>query len=335
MQENKLTLVITETHLMADNIAQAIGANDCHDDYYLGNGYAVTWTNGMIVEDELKRSVKFVTSSIMDVRKFYAHNFSFKLRDMDDIVGYGRRAKDERRLQTIRRLWEMSETVVNAMCPDVDGEKIFLNLCNYLNLPGNIRRAWLSELSNKVIVNAIENGIWCERDKANYEEWLRREICNYFIAQCGLEIEQTNLNISVASPDEPPLDNLFILQIRAEREFGFDYGKTAKIAKSLYAKKLVSYPWLLQNCAPRYVERYIRRRLRSLRCNSKWEKLIPKNFSLLTHTFANGWGSPFDGHGIVVTGLQPINLNKDELKVFDLIVKDVVAAFVPVVHGHP
>lgn len=42
MEQKNLITVITDNHLMADTIAKAICANETHDGYYLGNGYAVT-----------------------------------------------------------------------------------------------------------------------------------------------------------------------------------------------------------------------------------------------------------------------------------------------------
>ena len=44
MTKNNLITVVTDHQFAADTIAKAIGANEKHDGYYLGNGYAVTWT---------------------------------------------------------------------------------------------------------------------------------------------------------------------------------------------------------------------------------------------------------------------------------------------------
>ena len=50
MKHKNLITVVTDHQLTADTIAKAIGANEKHDGYYLGNGYAVTWTNGRVIE---------------------------------------------------------------------------------------------------------------------------------------------------------------------------------------------------------------------------------------------------------------------------------------------
>ena len=44
MKQKNLITVVTDHQLTADTIARAIGANEKHEGYYLGNGYAVTWT---------------------------------------------------------------------------------------------------------------------------------------------------------------------------------------------------------------------------------------------------------------------------------------------------
>ena len=50
MKQKNLITVVTDHELTADTIARAIGANEKHEGYYLGNGYAVTWTNGGVID---------------------------------------------------------------------------------------------------------------------------------------------------------------------------------------------------------------------------------------------------------------------------------------------
>ena len=65
MNKNLIT-VVTAHQLTADTIATAIGANEKHDGYFLGNGYAVTWTNGGVIEAKFKPSERFILNSGMD-----------------------------------------------------------------------------------------------------------------------------------------------------------------------------------------------------------------------------------------------------------------------------
>lgn len=75
MKQKNLITVVTSHQLTADTIAKAIGANEKHDGYYLGNGYAVTWTNGTVIEATFSPTESFVLSTTMDSRLVYAHNF--------------------------------------------------------------------------------------------------------------------------------------------------------------------------------------------------------------------------------------------------------------------
>ena len=143
MKQKNLITVVTDHELTADTIARAIGANEKHEGYYLGNGYAVTWTNGGVIESIYTPDESFIMSSSMDMRLMYAHNFKFRMRNIDKLVGYKKSVQDKKQLATIKDLWKMSHTVVNAMRPAIDGELDFLNLYYYLAIPVKVRRAWL------------------------------------------------------------------------------------------------------------------------------------------------------------------------------------------------
>lgn len=341
MNNKKLTLVITDNHLMADTIAKAIGANSTYEGYYLGNGYAVTWTNGRIIEEEYKPNKAFVMSTDMDFRLFYAHNFEFKMRDIDELVGYEKSKKDAKRLETIRQLWKMSDTAVNAMQPDLDGEIQFLNLYFFLASPVPVRRAWLPILTKRAIGNAVERG---RKDIEAYEKWLGESLCNYFLLaeeaskeqevandlqEMVDELDDSDIRVEIVPSNDAPLYNIFSLAMDAGSALGFSEAKTGKIAMSLYTKKLISYPMVLQNTIPSAVCQRMKRNIRVLRFNPKWGKLIPEGFRPDTrHNFKRG-ESIFNGYGIVTTGIHPTDLNKDEWKLYNLIVRRVIEAFTP------
>ena len=104
MKHKNLITVVTDHQLTADTIAKAIGANEKHDGYYLGNGYAVTWTNGRVIEATFSPCESFVLSTTMDCRLVYAHNFKFAMRDYDNLVGYKKSEQDKKQLATIKAL---------------------------------------------------------------------------------------------------------------------------------------------------------------------------------------------------------------------------------------
>ena len=347
MKHNNLITVVADNRLMADTIAKAIGANTSLDGYYHGNGYAVTWTNGTVIEATFKPDNSFVMSTDMDARLVYAHNFDFSMRDYDRLLGYRKSEQDIRQLETIKNLWKKSDKVVNAMYPSFEGECGFLNLYFFMSMPVKVHRAWLPVLTKQAVINAITR----ERsDIEAYEEWLEECVLDH-INRCsdetedvqideqsplydedrkvtaGDEFEEDGLLISIVK--DTPLYNTCSMFIAAEMEYGFSLYKTQQIALSLYAKKLISFPLVIQNGVPASVWRYMKHNIRTLALNPKWGHLVDSSYKPSRRNNYSSGELIFDGYGIVTTGLHPTDLNRDEEKLYNLIVKRVIDAFRP------
>lgn len=362
MKQKNLTTVVTDHQITADTIAKAIGANEKHDGYYLGNGYAVTWTNGQLVEATFSPQESFVLSTTMESRLAYAHNFKFAMRDYDHLVGYKKSAEDARQLETIKTLWKMSLTVVNAMRPDITGDIDFLSLYYFIASPVDTRRAWLPVLKKKAIVHAVNHG---PQNRKEYENWLEESIYNAIVkaaegcaelkgAPTVEEIAEAEAAVDAECADVPapaagerregdnyiglitdrcPLFSLPALMIQAACELGYDHEKTILTAYRLYAKKLISYPIVMQNTVPGGVWKAMHRNMEMLRYNSKWGRSIPEGKPSKCHNFRNG-ETVYNGFGIVTTGLHPTDLSRDEEKLYNLIVKRVIDAFAPDNYGN-
>ena len=361
MKQKNLTTVVTDHQITADTIAKAIGANEKHEGYYLGNGYAVTWTNGQLVEATFLPHESFVLSTTMDSRLAYAHNFKFAMRDYDHLVGYKKSAEDARQLETIKSLWKMSQTVVNAMRPDITGDLDFLSLYYFIASPVETRRAWLPVLKKKAIVHAVNHG---PQNRKEYEKWLEESIYNAIVkaaeecaelkgaptveeiaeAEAAVDAECAGVPAPAAGErregdsyiglitDRCPLFNLPALMIQAACELGYDHEKTILTAYRLYAKKLISYPMVMQNTVPGGVWKAMLRNMEMLRYNSRWGRSIPEGKPSKCHNFRNG-ETVYNGFGIVTTGLHPTDLSRDEEKLYNLIVKRVIDAFAPDSYG--
>lgn len=357
MKHKNLITVVTAHQLTADTIAKAIGANEKHDGYYLGNGYAVTWTGGQLIEAAFSPEESFVLSTNMDCRLVYAHNFKFAMRDYDELLGYKKSEKDKKQLATIKSLWKMSRVVVNAMNPDFEGDRDFLNLYYHIASPVEVRRAWLPVLRKKAILHAVTHG---PGNRKEYEQWLSDSICNHLVkfteeslAKKGTPlVEQISTaeaasvaeSIGAAVPadgetqecdnyivrfsDKMPLFNLSSLLMEAAVTLDFDHEKTVATALRLYGKQLISYPLTMQNTIPSGIWKAMHGYLRVLRHNTKWGKGIKSIVPSKTHNFRNG-ESVYNGHGIVTTGLHPVGLERDEERLYNLIVKRVIEAFEP------
>ena len=357
MKQKNLITVVTDHQLTADTIARAIGANEKHDGYYLGNGYAVTWTNGRVIEATFSKDESFVLSTSMDCRLVYAHNFKFAMRNYDTLVGYNKSEQDAKQLATIKALWEMSSVIVNAMIPDTHGDLDFLNLYYFFAMPREVRRAWLPMLTKGAIRHGVIHG---PADRKEYETWLAETIYNHLIKvndEClPLEgapiVEEVTLkeaakiaeSVGVEPPKEgdygvgdkyvaiftehKPLYNVNALLVDAATELDFNHQQTIQTAYNLYAKKLISYPLAMQNTIPGGVWNMMRRNKEILRYNGKWGKSVSKGKPSRRHNFRMG-ESIYNGYGIVTTGLHPIDLSHDEEKLYNMIVKRVIEALTP------
>lgn len=357
MKQKNLITVVTDHQITADTIARAIGANEKHEGYYLGNGYAVTWTNGQLVEATFSPQESFVLSTTMESRLAYAHNFKFAMRNYDELVGYMKSAEDNRQLDTIKALWKMSLTVVNAMRPDITGDLDFLSLYYFIACPVETRRAWLPVLTRKAVVHAVNHG---PQNRKEYEEWLEESIYNAIAkaseesaelkgsptveeiaeAEAAVDAECAGVPAPAAGErregdnyiglitDRCPLFNLPALMIQAACELDYTHEKTILTAYRLYAKKLISYPGVLQNTVPGGVWKEMLRNMEMLRYNSRWGRSVGEGKPSKCHNFRNG-ESVYNGFGIVTTGLHPTDLSRDEEKLYNLIVKRVIDAFAP------
>ena len=207
------------------------------------------------------------------------------------------------------------------------------------SMPVTVRRAWLPRLRKPVIIRAVENGTYSP-DK--HEAWLAEELVNFFL-KANSEAAGKDLDIESAeneSADESgdvelnivkgqTLHNMVTLWMDATMELGYDFEPTFLIAHKLYAKGLISYPYLYQNGIPGNVYDSMRRDFRVLEHNPCYGRMAKEVGWLSTrNTFHNG-ETPYNGHGIVTTGLHPTDLSRDEEKLYNLIVKRVIEAFTP------
>lgn len=349
MTKKNLVTIITDNRLVADTIATAVGATKQFDNYYFGNGFAVTWTNGCIIEATFKPGEKFVLASGQDMRQMYAHHFSFAMRNYDTLLGWEKSEEDTAQLAVIRKLWCKSHTIVNAMSPCFEGEITFLNLYWYLRQPVTVLRAWLPRLRKAAILKAVKYGA---KDPVKYDKWLSEQLVNHFIEndaahtgqkegipevatdtveeyKAGDTVYVGNIGFQIVKEEEKPLYSMLTLWMDACVELGFEFEKTYSIAYTLYAKSLISFPSLYQNTVPETVAREMEKNMRVLEHNGKWGCLAKEVKTISRrHNFRSG-ETAYNGHGIVTTGLQPVGLDRDEEKLYNLIVRRVIEAFRP------
>lgn len=146
------------------------------------------------------------------------------------------------------------------------------------------------------------------------------------VSEDGRHIHDGNIHIEIV--DNPNFMNTALLVAYAQSELGFDEAKTKRVALTLYAKKLISFPLVIQNSIPFGVWKKMRHNMRMLRYNRKWGQGV-KTGRLPMHTLFRDGESVYNGFGIVTTGLHPTDLTRDEERLYNLIVRSVIGAFKP------
>lgn len=344
MTNKNLVTIVTDNRLVADTIATAVGAYEQLDRYYYGNGYAVTWTNGCIIEATFKPDESFVIASKQEMRQMYGHNFQFAMRNYDEILGRKKSKGDSAQLDTIRVLCSKSHTIVNAMDPCFDGELSFLNLYWYLRQPVKVLRAWLPRLRKAAILKAVKHGA---QDPQKYEKWLCEQLINHLItvdaeyngsrdnesesseARDEAIRKANQISIRVVSNEAKPLYSMVTLWMDSCTELGFEFEKTYSLAYNLYAKSLISFPSLYQNGVPESVVREMETNMKVLAHNPVWGKAANEVTAISRRNIFRDGETAYNGHGIVTTGLHPVRLSRDEERLYNLIARRVIEAFKP------
>ena len=131
-----------------------------------------------------------------------------------------------------------------------------------------------------------------------------------------------------AKEGNPRMYDLTSLQVDANKKYGNSAEDTLKHIQNLYEKKFVTYPRVDTTYLSEDLHPKVEGILRDLTHYSDLtalilEKPIPKTKTIFDDKKVT------DHHAIIPTGVQPGNLNQDEKRIYDLIVRRFIAAFYP------
>ncbi len=314
-------LIITESRTVAKSIAQALDANVLHKGYFGKGTVAVTWTGGGIIASRPKSKFQFTVSSDMTADEVFAANFDFFVRK--DGKGKGNRRaseKDEAQIGVIQRLWRNAATVVNAMKPSAPGEVIFTSLSNYIGIDRPVVRMWLTSITRKEILASLENG---GNAPENYAGFHDDAIAEHTIGARPIEPDYAGMELSQG------LWSMADLKTVALKLWGWAPAKTAGAAYALYNKGLISYPsdnkaMLPLSLASTFVGAFV---------NLRHHPVLGKKASSATVTgnetfWADNTGAD-DLHAVVITGLFPVDLSREEEMLYIVIADHILDIFNP------
>ena len=148
--------IIAEKPSVAREIARVVDAHKREEGYFTGNGYAVTWAFGHLVQLALPEAygIKGFNRDALPVIPD-----AFKLVARAEKTEKGNRPDSGvlKQIDIIRRLFEESERIIVATDAGREGELIFRYLYQFINCHTPFNRLWISSLTDKAIREGLNN----------------------------------------------------------------------------------------------------------------------------------------------------------------------------------
>ena len=148
--------IIAEKPSVAREIARVVDARKREEGYFTGNGYAVTWAFGHLVQLALPEAygIKGFNRDALPVIPE-----AFKLVAKAEKTEKGSKPDSGvlKQIDIIRRLFEESERIIVATDAGREGELIFRYLYQYIDCHTPFDRLWISSLTDKAIREGLNN----------------------------------------------------------------------------------------------------------------------------------------------------------------------------------
>lgn len=144
-----MKVCIAEKPSVAREIANILGANTKRDGYYEGNGYAVTYTFGHLCTLlEPKDYKPHWKSWDLNNLPMLPEKFSTKITEDSGI---------KKQFNIVKGLFEKAEVIINCGDAGQEGELIQRWVINQANYQGEVKRLWISSLTEEAIKEGFEN----------------------------------------------------------------------------------------------------------------------------------------------------------------------------------
>ncbi len=141
---------------MAREIARIVGATKREEGYLSGNGYAVTWAFGHLVQPAMPDGY--------GIKGFHRENlpvippvFTLVPRQVRTANGYKPDGDVVAQIKVITRLFRESDRIIVACDAGREGELIFRYLYEYIGCATPFDRLWISSLTDKAIREGLEH----------------------------------------------------------------------------------------------------------------------------------------------------------------------------------
>ena len=148
--------IIAEKPSVAREIARVVDARKREEGYFTGNGYAVTWAFGHLVQLALPEAYD-IKGFNRDALPVIPDAFKLVARAEKTEKGCKPDSGVLKQIDIIRRLFEESERIIVATDAGREGELIFRYLYQYINCHTPFNRLWISSLTDKAIREGLNN----------------------------------------------------------------------------------------------------------------------------------------------------------------------------------
>lgn len=148
--------IIAEKPSVAREIARIVGATKREDGCLEGNGYAVTWALGHLVQPAMPEGYGF-HGFVSDNLPIIPETFTLVPRQVKTEKGYKPDSGVTAQLKVIERLFRESGQIIVATDAGREGELIFRYLYHYLGCATPFVRLWISSLTDKAIREGLRN----------------------------------------------------------------------------------------------------------------------------------------------------------------------------------
>ncbi|MCD8282120.1 MAG: DNA topoisomerase III [Prevotella sp.] len=148
--------IIAEKPSVAKEIARIIGADKRKDGYIEGNGYAVTWAYGHLIQLAMPDSYG-VRGFAKECLPIIPETFTLLPRQVKTDSGYKADVTVTKQIKTIAHLFNDSERIIVATDAGREGELIFRYLYQHLDCHTPFDRLWISSHTDKAIRDGLDN----------------------------------------------------------------------------------------------------------------------------------------------------------------------------------
>jgi DNA topoisomerase-3 len=144
-----MKVCIAEKPSVAREIANILGAKTKRDGYFEGNGYAVTYTFGHLC-------------TLLEPKDYKAHWKSWDLNNLPMLpekftVKVAEDAGIKKQFKIIKGLFEKAEVIINCGDAGQEGELIQRWVIHQAKYKGEVKRLWISSLTEEAIKEGFDN----------------------------------------------------------------------------------------------------------------------------------------------------------------------------------